>query len=377
MRTAIVSDLHLGVASGEDVLRAPAIRRILLEEIAGADRVVLLGDVIELRDLALGAALDSARPFFEELGEALGGREVTIVPGNHDHRLAEPLLDRLSLGGATELGLEQHDDPGTGGAGATIAAWLGPARLRIAYPGLWLRDDVYATHGHYMDAHLTLPRTECLAVAALIRATGPLPRPATPAHYERVLRPIYGFSFGVAQARARVTRPASQPSTAAWRLLTGNGREAARPRQRLAAATVRAAFPAGVWALNRLLHAEFEADISADAIFAAGVAAATEMSARLQVDNVHVITGHSHRAGPNDDEPAWPLPGGGSLHNTGSWVFASAFHTPGAPPNSYWPGTVTWLEDSEPPRRVQLLNQRSHAEMIGVITQTARGRDQG
>ena len=58
-----------------------------------------------------------------------------------------------------------------------------------------------------MDAHLTLPRTECLAVAALIRASGPLPRPASPADYERVLRPIYGFSFGVAQARARVSRP--------------------------------------------------------------------------------------------------------------------------------------------------------------------------
>ena len=55
------------------------------------------------------------------------------------------------------------------------------------------------------------------------------------------------------------------------------------------------------------------------------------MAARLQVDGVHVITGHTHRAGPNEDEAAWPLPGGGQLHNTGSWVFASAFHTPGRP----------------------------------------------
>ena len=212
MRTAIVSDLHLGAASGEDVLRDPAVRRVLLEEIAGADRVVLLGDVVELRDLALGVALDSARPFFEELGAALGEREVTIVPGNHDHRLAEPLLDRLSLAGATELGLEQHDDAPGDGAGATIDAWLGPASLRIAYPGVWLREDVYATHGHYMDAHLSLPRAECLAVATLIRLSGPLPSPATPADYERVLRPIYGFSFGVAQARARVGRPRPHPS---------------------------------------------------------------------------------------------------------------------------------------------------------------------
>ena len=34
---------------------------------------VLLGDVVELRDLPLGPALEAARPFFEELGEAVGG----------------------------------------------------------------------------------------------------------------------------------------------------------------------------------------------------------------------------------------------------------------------------------------------------------------
>jgi hypothetical protein len=372
MRTAIVSDLHLGAASGEDVLRDPVVRRVLLEEIAAADRVVLLGDVVELRDLALGVALDSARPFFEGLGEALAGREVAIVPGNHDHRLAEPLLDRLSLAGAAELGLEQYDDAARDGAGAVIDDWLGPARLRIAYPGLWLRDDVYATHGHYMDPHLTLPRAECLAVATLIRLSGQLPNPAAPADYERVLRPIYGFSFGVAQARARVGRPRPHPSEAAWKALAGGSSDGGVVKQ-LRAASVRNAFPAGIWAINRLLHSEFEADISAEAIFRAGVEAASELAARLQVDGAHVITGHSHRGGPNEDEANWPLAGGGQLHNTGSWVFASAFHNPGTPPSPYWPGTVTWLDDSGPPRRVQLLLDRSHTDMTELIDRTRAG----
>ena len=97
MRTAIVSDLHLGSAFGEDLLRDPRSARPLLEEIAGADRLVLLGDVLELRELPLPGSLDAARPFFEELGEAMARREVLIVPGNHDHRLAEPLLERLAL----------------------------------------------------------------------------------------------------------------------------------------------------------------------------------------------------------------------------------------------------------------------------------------
>ena len=375
MRTAIVSDLHLGAASGEDVLRDPAVRGVLLEEIGGADRVVLLGDVVELRDLALGVALDSARPFFEELGEALGDREVTIVPGNHDHRLAEPLLDQLSFAGASELGLEQHDDGPGDGAGAVIDAWLGPASLRIAYPGIWLRDDVYATHGHYMDAHLTLPRAECLAVATLIRLSGPLPSPALPADYERVLRPIYGFSFGVAQARARVGRPRPHPSEAAWKALAGDGSSAnGSSRQRLRAASVRAAFPVGIRAINRLLHSDFDSDISATAIFGAGVEAATELAARLRVDGVHVITGHTHRGGPNEDEATWPLPGSGHLHNTGSWVFASAFHNPGTPPSPYWPGTVTWVEESGPPRRRQLLLDRSHADMTELIRRARQAR---
>jgi Calcineurin-like phosphoesterase superfamily domain len=369
MRTAIISDLHLGAASGEDVLRDPAVRRVLLEEIAAADRVVLLGDVVELRDLALGVVLDSARPFFEELGEALGDREVTIVPGNHDHRLAEPLLDRLSLAGASKLGLEQHDEAPGDGAGAVIDNWLGAASLRIAYPGLWLRDDVYATHGHYMDAHLSLPRAECLAVATLIRLSGPLPSPAAPADYERVLRPIYGFSFGVAQARARAGRPRPHPSEAAWKTLTGDN-SSANSRQRARAASVRAAFPIGIRAINRLLRSDFGADISAPAIFSAGVEAATELATRLGIDGAHVITGHTHRGGPNEGEATWPLAGGGQLHNTGSWVFASAFHNPGTPPSPYWPGTVTWVEDEAPPRRVQLLLDRSHPEMIELIGRT-------
>jgi hypothetical protein len=371
MRTAILSDLHLGASSGEDVLRDPTVRRLLIEELREADRVVLLGDAIELRDLPLGAALRAARPFFEDLGDALGEREVTLVPGNHDHRLAEPLLDGRSLAGAQGLGLEQIGDPSPGPT-ALIDEWLGPARLRIAYPGLWLRDDVYATHGHYMDAHLRLPRAECVAAATLIRLAGAPPNPATAADYERVLRPLYGFSYAVAQARRG--HPAHRrraPSEVAWALLSGRGRRGGLKR-RLAISAVRGGFPAAVWALNRLLRSDFDSDISTAAIFSGGVEAAAEMSARLGLGAVHVITGHTHRGGPLEGEAPWPLPGGGQLHNSGSWVFASAFHHPGRPPSPYWPGMVTWVQDSGPPRRVRLLMEHSHAEISELISRASR-----
>jgi hypothetical protein len=371
MRTAIISDLHLGAGHGGDVLRDPSIRRTLLEEIGGADRVILLGDVVELRDLPLGEALALARPFFEELGEALGDREVAIVPGNHDHRFAEPLLDGLSLAGGPALGLEHRQDPAAGSS-AEIDAWLGPARLQLAYPGLWLRDDVYATHGHYMDAHLKVPRAECIAAAASIRASGPLPSPAAPADYERVLRPIYSFGFATAQARRLpMARGSRHPSETAWELLAGNENGGGRRRQ-LTVAAVRAGFPLGVRAVNRLLRSDFEPDISPAAIFGGGVSAATEMAKRLGVDGVHVITGHTHRGGPTAGEAEWPLAGGGRLHNSGSWVFTSAFHQPGAPPSPYWPGTVTWVKDSGPPRRVQLLLERTHQEMAELVSRANR-----
>jgi len=366
MRTAIVSDLHLGVASDEDVLRDPAVRRLLLEEIAGADRLVLLGDAIELRNLPLGPSLERARSFFEELGEAIGDVEVILVPGNHDHRLAEPLLDELSIAGEPTLGLEHHQSP-TGPA-ELVDGWLGPARLRIAYPGLWLRDDVYATHGHYMDAHLRLPRAECLAAALVARVSRPLPNPATPTDYERILRPLYGFAYGLAQVLP-LKRRRNGPFERAWEVLAGEER-----RTTLGARAARAGFPLAIRGLNGLLHADFEADVTTRAIFRTGVEAATEMATQLGVDDAHVITGHTHRGGPLPDEPEWPLPRGGRLHNTGSWVFATAFHQPGTPPNSYWPGTVTWLEDNDPPRRVQLLLEHSHEQMTGLISRLAATR---
>lgn len=370
VKTAIISDLHLGASSGSDVLRDPEIRAVLFEELRRADRLVLLGDTIELRERPLGAALDDALPFFEELGAALKGGEIVLVPGNHDARLAEPLLDQLSIDGAP-LPLDAVADPSPGPT-AAIADALGQTSLRIAYPGIWLRDDVYATHGHYMDAHMRLPRVECIAIAAVRRFSGPLPDPATPDDYERLLRPVYGLAFGAAQTRSRRIRPRDRdrdPSEAAWEMLAGDDPDRARSRH-LKVRAIRAGFPLAVAGVNRLLRADFESDISGTAIFRSGVEGGTEAARRLGVDGGHVITGHTHRGGPRHGEAAWRLPGGGELHNTGNWVFSTPLHNPGTPPNSYWPGTVTWVEQDGPPRRVELLRDRTHADLVALAARS-------
>ena len=96
----------------------------------------------------------------------------------------------------------------------------------------------------------------------------------------------------------------------------------------------------------------------------------TESIRRLRIDAEHVIVGHSHRAGPREGEAPWTLAGGGRLHNTGNWIFASAFHRPDSEPGPYWPGTVTWLEGTEPPRRVSVLADRSAEELARIAGHT-------
>ena len=61
MRTAVISDLHLGLGSGGDLLRRASFRELLLAELEDVERLVLLGDVLELRDRPLAEVLDAPR----------------------------------------------------------------------------------------------------------------------------------------------------------------------------------------------------------------------------------------------------------------------------------------------------------------------------
>src|SRR3954451_3608550 len=93
VRTLIVSDLHLGARLQRDVLQRPAALAALLDAIEQADRLVLLGDVVELLEGRPGQAIQAAEPVLRALGERLGGeREAILVPGNHDAELVRPWL---------------------------------------------------------------------------------------------------------------------------------------------------------------------------------------------------------------------------------------------------------------------------------------------
>jgi len=219
VRTIVVSDLHLGVENGADVVRFPLVRERLLEALSAADRVVLLGDTLELRERPLPELLRRVRPFFEDAAEAVTGKRVTLVPGNHDHAIAEPYLLQWRLNGAADASeLEWPVERGDGIAGR-LGEWLPGSELTLAYPGLWLRPGVYLTHGHYLDLHLTVPRLETLVVTGLARVTGRGVECRSVADYEAVLSPIYAFHHALAQS-ATPKAQTGNTSRIVWRWAT-------------------------------------------------------------------------------------------------------------------------------------------------------------
>ena len=279
----MISDLHLGLGSGADLLRRARFREPL----------AALGQVDRL---VCSATCSSSATGRWEVLEAAGPRSrrsatrwpaaSLIVPGNHDH-LIEAWLERRTLAGEPALGLEQLGEP-EGTAFEALAAHAAAATVRFAYPGIWLRDDVYAIHGHYLDRHLTVPTIERLGVALVERVLGlpttgsdplapPDDEPDRIDEYERVQTPVYAFLFNLAQATVGERRAGANPRR-------GSGRCWA------AATHARPGFEAGCWRGRgpwRCRGREpagarpVRSDLSAGAIARAGFEAMAEVVERL------------------------------------------------------------------------------------------------
>jgi predicted phosphodiesterase len=372
MRTIVLSDLHLGSGGDLDLLRRPEIRRDLWTELDGADQVVLLGDAVELRDRPLPEALELARPFFDELDAVIGRGSLVVVPGNHDHHLLDGWLERRRLEGAGELGLEQRLEDRSA-VFATLVAGMSRASIELAYPGLWVRPGIYATHGHYLDRHLTVPTFERLAVAAVERVLGGArevsEEPGSPQDfgsagvedYERIQAPVYAFLFALAQAGSAGGRLAgASPSARVWQALGGGYGRAARLRGWLLGTV---ALPGAVGVANRLGLGPVKPDLSPGAITRGGLAAIGEVVRRLGIDADHLVFGHTHRRGPMKGETGWRLPEGTRLWNTGSWVYAPGIVGERSADSPYWPGTIAVVEDDGSPELRHVLDARSRDEL--------------
>ena len=363
MSTLVISDLHLGSRARADLLRSADVRAPLMDALRdGVQRLVLLGDALELRQGPLREALAAARPFFAEAGAALGPEgEIVLVPGNHDHALIAPWLERRHRDGSpAPLGLAETASWAPSDAVDVLAAAAAPTRLTLAYPGVWLRDDVYAMHGHYLDRHITVPTLERLSAGAMGRIVGPVPKPhAMPDDYERALAPIYAWSTTLAQHADDDATGTHNVSIRAYRMLSGNGH---RPLRRRALVAL---FPLTIAALNRAGLGPVRADVSGAELARAGVRAMSEAVERLGIDAAHVLFGHTHRFGPRPvDAPAeWTTTRGVRLHNAGCWVYERQFLSATPYESPYWPGTAIRVGASGPPAPVRVLDGMGAADL--------------
>ena len=334
MRTLVISDLHIGAGHGREALVDPAVVEALAAGIAGADRLVLLGDIIELRQGPLQHALAAASRVLPQLVAGLGeGCEAVMLFGNHDHQLQlQP--EALSQ---IEWMLSQN--------GATV---------RFAYPGVWLRDDVYAQHGHYLDRHTTTPAFERVAAGLMARFLKlPFSEMTEPGDYERLLAPIYAWMFSVSQtSRREIDAADGGGSSRALRLI----RES-RGVRRLA---VQAGLRSLLGALNRAGVGPLHPDLSPPMLRRSSLVGYARVLETLRLRPHYALFGHSHRAGPlpGDDRGEWTVNGGVELFNTGCWVHESAGFMSAEPlDNPYRPGFAVELDDAGPPRLVNLLDR--------------------
>lgn len=352
MRTLVISDLHLGSKGMRDVLRQTAALDRLLEELRGTDRLVLLGDVVELLEGRPASALSEAMPVLREIGAAMAGGEILVIPGNHDHALVRAWLRQRRaaerpLGAATQVPRTATDEL------AELTAHLLPpgGRIRVQYPGAWLGSHTFAHHGHYLDQHLSSAAVARITRASAERALGPadayeLRRSASFSAASLVIRDLPdGFEEGI----ERVGGIARAWGKAVLGRDSGGATQSKARNERIAAL-------GSVWLDRRLGRSGLQAMVQ--------VADDLGVLPRAR----HVIFGHVHRLGPlNADEglgPWHPDPDGPHLWNSGAWVHEPMLVTSDDHLSPFWPGGALRIEDDRTPQVLRLLGDVPLSELL-------------
>lgn len=329
MRTLVISDLHLGNRGQRDVLRLSVPRERLLTELESVDRLVLLGDTVELMNRRPLQSMAVAEPVLRQIGARLGPeREVIVVTGNHDG----PLTRRWTLAQGAGLTTGAEVDPHASPALERLLSWLSPAHVRVSYPGVWLGDGIWATHGHYLDRHL-VPESAIGIRRRGLRMGDHLAGEGTPIEYEH-------------------TRRRRPPRSLPARVLE---RPAAASLDALARVLHTAAIPYLPRLLRRVGLSPLTAALLDLQMRHSGIPAMADVVQRLGIDAEWVLFGHLHRRGPIQGEQ-WRNVGGTRFLNTGSWMYEPLLVGHAAPPHGYWPGGAIVLEDGREPRSVGLLD---------------------
>jgi UDP-2,3-diacylglucosamine pyrophosphatase LpxH len=344
-RTLVISDLHIGTRAAVSVLERPAPLEALLAELERVERLVLLGDIVELMEARPRSAMSVAAPILRAIGERLEGRgTIVLVPGNHDR----PLVRGWARHRGASLELDSRVPPDASPLLQELVALLGPGSVEVRYPGVWLADGVWATHGHYLDRHL-IP----VSTWGLLRGRRrPVAERVSVFDYERSGR------VQLSPAVRRLPRPLAVGLEDVADLV----RAATMPRVQ-----------------RRVLHRRF-APLTAHLLNLQmrrhSLPALARVVRHLGIDAQRIVFGHVHRLGPlaGDDPARWRshAPAGGDPEgelrflNTGSWVYEPLLVHSAVPPHPYWPGGAVVLEDDAEPRAVGLLDQLAATELRGA-----------
>lgn len=323
-RTLIISDLHLGAYAAHCVLQRPDALAKLVAQLAGFERLVILGDLIELgEDRPHEEVLAVAAPVLSALGAAVGTRvssgpegadtgtigEIIVLPGNHDRRLVGPWIKARG----EELALDGEVPADATPVLAEVVRLLaqGGARVSVRYPGLTLSERVFLHHGHYLDR-----------VLAPEGPYGFWQRPAFPRPFQYELGRI----------------PQQKPTALKW-------------------------------VQRRLLHPKFARLTTAMLNWQMrrhSLPALARVCEALDISAEYVVFGHVHRLGPLPgdrlrqwDHPLSPGAQATRFINTGSWVEEAVLIGDRRPPHPYWPGGAVIIEADGIPRPVELVDVES------------------
>lgn len=155
----VISDTHFG--DGEDIMsRAEEVDGLVetMAERGAGQRLVLLGDILDLWKSTLHDCIRAGEYFFRRISLLEGMREIVLVPGNHDHEILmyhyrRQVADALREGDLSPPPFEpvkRYADP-------FLKGLLHPdseASMRVEYP-YHLFDSggkkVVLAHGHHLD----------------------------------------------------------------------------------------------------------------------------------------------------------------------------------------------------------------------------------
>lgn len=379
MRTLVVSDLHIGARDRFSVIERPAVLEVMLKEIDRCDRLVLLGDLVELLEAEAGRTLRVARPILRAIGARVGpDRQIIYLPGNHDRGAIRGWI--RATGPAIET--ESVVPPSASPLLAAVVEALAPAPVEVRYPGVWLSDRIWAHHGHYLNRYLH--PDQAYGVMPRRRERTPAGR-SRPIDFEpRRLGGGLGGGGGGLRSLVRymplraalgledageLARAATMPPTGELRPVSGGPvsgaagpRSPGYPDEPLVPINT---FKSRLH--DRLLHPSLSPIIAyllSLQVRSHSIPAVARAAHDLGIEPEYLLFGHVHRRGPIEGEDldqwnAW----GPKILNTGSWRWEPVLVQRVSPPHPYWPGGAIVIDELGEPSSVGLLDGLSREDL--------------